>query len=158
MLPVIVGVPGMWHPASCFDDVAAILRERGYSFVGHDAPGIASGDASQMTIDSDSDALRKDVLIPLVSQGKDIVLLMHSYGGLYGSNAVQGLSKLERKSAGQQGGVVGLIYVTAVTPFVGKSLMDILGVTLDNLPPHCLYEVGLGSRLLDKRIVSKFSF
>lgn len=135
----------MWHHASCFDDIATILQERGYFFISQDAPGIAPVDASEMTVELDSRSLRDNILIPLVSQGKDIILLMHSYGGIYGSDAVRGLSKTERILNKQEGGVAGLIYVSAVTPSVGRSLMDMLGLTLQTLPPHVIYEVHLPS-------------
>ncbi len=40
-----------------------------------------------------------------VRDGKDIVLVVHSYGGVPGNEAVQGYSKAERQKQGKQGGV-----------------------------------------------------
>ncbi|KAL7806922.1 hypothetical protein V8C26DRAFT_424115 [Trichoderma gracile] len=140
MLPTIVGVTGMWHPASCFEDLEAAFRAKGYPFVSQDAPGILDKDPFNSTVDKDSESLRQNILLPLLAEGKDVVLLMHSYGGVYGSAAVQGLSVRERKKAGLKGGVTGLVYVTAVTPAVGKSLLDMMGLTPENLPPHVVMD------------------
>ena len=49
----------------------------------------------------------------LADAGYPIVLLMHSYGGIVGSNALKDLSLIERKRAGPPGGVVHLIYMVA---------------------------------------------
>ncbi|KAF4994977.1 hypothetical protein FDECE_12942 [Fusarium decemcellulare] len=144
MLPTIVGVPGMWHPASSFDDLAANFQKRGYTFVSQDAPGILLEDSFTATAEVDAESLRQNLLLPLLAQGRHLILLMHSYGGVYGSAAVSGLSKQDRSIQGLEGGVVGLIYVTAVPPVTGKSLMDILGLTLDTLPPHVVYEKSTG--------------
>lgn len=141
MLPTIVGVTGMWHPGSCFDDLATVFEKRGYPFVSQDAPGILSEDPINSTVDMDAESLRQNILLPLLAEGKDIILLMHSYGGVYGSAAVHGLSRKEREKAGQEGGIVGLVYVTAVTPAVGKSLLDMMGLTPENLPPHVVLNV-----------------
>ncbi|TFB04656.1 hypothetical protein CCMA1212_003285 [Trichoderma ghanense] len=148
MLPTIVGVTGMWHPASCFEDLSAAFREKGYPFVSQDAPGILNEDPLNSTVDKDSESLRQNILLPLLAEGRDVVLLMHSYGGIYGSAAVDGLSVRERKKAGLKGGVTGLIYVTAVTPAVGKSLLDMMGLTPENLPPHVQLDEPRGQILL----------
>ncbi|KAL7922861.1 hypothetical protein ACQKWADRAFT_312752 [Trichoderma austrokoningii] len=148
MLPTIVGVTGMWHPASCFDDLAAAFREKGYPFVSQDAPGILTQDPINSTVDMDAESLRQNILLPLLEEGKSIVLLMHSYGGVYGSAAVHGLSHRERQEAGEKGGIVGLVYVTAVTPGVGKSLMDMMGLTPETLPPHVVLNESIGQIML----------
>ncbi|KAF4470498.1 alpha beta hydrolase family domain-containing [Fusarium albosuccineum] len=140
MLPTIVGVPGMWHPASSFDDLAANFQKRGYTFVSQDAPGILLEDSFTATAEVDAESLRQNLPLPLLAQGRHLILLTHSYGGVYGSAAVSGLSKQERSRQGLEGGVIGLVYVTAVPPVTGKSLMDILGLALDSLPPHVVYE------------------
>lgn len=80
-------------------------------------------------------------MLPLIEDGKDIVVLMHSYGGMYGSQAVQGLSKKEREQAGKKGGVIALIYVSAVTPVKGKTTLDMMGTDAKNLPPWVDYNV-----------------
>jgi pimeloyl-ACP methyl ester carboxylesterase len=55
----------------------------------------------------------------LADQGKDIVLMSHSYGGTPASQSMKGLSRSERAKAGKKGGVVRLAYMTALVPEEG---------------------------------------
>lgn len=53
----------------------------------------------------DTAALR-DELTTLTDAGKDIIMVVHSYGGMVGTNAVQGFGYADRAAAGQSGGVI----------------------------------------------------
>ncbi|KAH7124689.1 Alpha/beta hydrolase fold-1 [Dactylonectria macrodidyma] len=67
-------------------------------------------------IPDDAAALR-NVLEALADQGKQIVLVVHSYGGLVGANAVRGLGYEQRQKEGKAGGIITFLYLTAfVTP------------------------------------------
>ena len=57
----------------------------------------------------------RQVVTGLLDEGKDVVVLMHSYGGIPGSAALEGLSKGEREVTHGQGAshVVRLVYVAA---------------------------------------------
>ncbi|KAG5768734.1 hypothetical protein H9Q72_003806 [Fusarium xylarioides] len=63
---------------------------------------------------------------------------------MYGSQAVRGLSKKEREQAGKKGGVISLIYVSAVTPVEGKTTLDMMGTDSKNLPPWVDYDETTG--------------
>jgi len=64
-----------------------------------------------------------EVLHKLVDQGKDVIVIGHSYGGVPMTEGTKGLSKEERKRQGKSGGVVRLGYMTAFAPLVGRSLV-----------------------------------
>ncbi|CAN8099833.1 unnamed protein product [Discula destructiva] len=142
--PTIVAIPGAWHSAEFFKDVRASFESLGYPFVSRDAPSIQAEKALTATGEEDAQFVRNDVLLPLLDTGGNIVVLMHSYGGLYGSAAVQGLSKSERLQQGKQGGVLALIYVSAVVPLAGKSCLDMMGTKIDSLPPFSTYDESTG--------------
>ena len=57
----------------------------------------------------------------LADEGKEIVVIGHSYGGIPVSEAQKGLSLEERRKEGKKGGVVRLGYLTAFVPPVGIS-------------------------------------
>lgn len=63
----------------------------------------------------------------LVEDGKDVVLIAHSYGGTPSTQSVKGLSKKEREAQGLSGGVVGLAYMTVLLPEVGKAAGQVIG-------------------------------
>jgi hypothetical protein len=66
----------------------------------------------------------------VVSAGKEVVLVMHSYGGIIGSEAVNGLEKAGRK---EKGGVVHALLIAAFLVSKGSSL---LGIFDNQLPPY----------------------
>ncbi|KAJ3543755.1 hypothetical protein NM208_g3408 [Fusarium decemcellulare] len=134
MLPTILAVPGAWHTAESFATIKKIFVARNYDFISLDPPGVLVDHAPDASAEGDAASLRSNGLWPLVDAGKDVVLLMHSYGGVYGSCAVKGLSKRERRQAGKNGGVIALIYISAVTPMVGKSTLDMMGTDVEHLP------------------------
>lgn len=138
MSPTILAVPGAWHTVESFEPIKKIFTEKGYRFVSQNAPGLHDANA---TCQDDAESLRTKLLHPLIEDGKDIVVLMHSYGGMYGSQAVRGLSKKEQEQAGKKGGVIALIYVSAVTPVEGKTTLDMMGTDAKNLPPWVEYNV-----------------
>ena len=54
-------------------------------------------------------------------------LPMHSYGGIVGGSAVQGLSTTERAREGIEGGVLGLAWLVDLVLPVGVRPIDGLG-------------------------------
>ena len=56
------------------------------------------------------DAIR-DCLSALTKDEKDIVLVVHSYTGMPGTEAPKGLGKKGRQDAGLKGGVIRLVYI-----------------------------------------------
>jgi hypothetical protein len=53
----------------------------------------------------------------VISQGDEILLVLHSAGGFIGSEAMEGLSKHQRQRQGHNGGVIGIIFIAgAVFP------------------------------------------
>ncbi|KAI4244337.1 MAG: hypothetical protein L6R40_003063 [Gallowayella cf. fulva] len=62
--------------------------------------------------------------MPAISAGKEVVVIMHSYSGGPGAMAAEGLSVAERHAAGQVGGVVGLIFISAFIAEEGQTLVS----------------------------------
>lgn len=65
----------------------------------------------------------RNTVIPLLEQGKEIVVLMHSYGGFTGSATLRGLSKAERHGKGLNGGIIALVYLAAWMLDEGQSVI-----------------------------------
>ncbi|KAB5535185.1 hypothetical protein GE09DRAFT_1227177 [Coniochaeta sp. 2T2.1] len=66
-----------------------------------------------------------DVLTLLVEQGEEIVVLCHSSGGVVASNAVEGFEVTIRKTAGEIGGVMRLVFLSSFVVPKGKGLWDL---------------------------------
>jgi pimeloyl-ACP methyl ester carboxylesterase len=111
--PTLVFVPGAWHPPSCYDIIIKILSSPPYSYpcVAIKTPTVGA-EPPILTLQHDVDAIRA-VTTVLADDGKEILLVMHSYGGLPGSQSCEELAKNERERQGKKGGVIALVYIAA---------------------------------------------
>ena len=126
--PTFVLVPGSFHPAETYDHLVPLLQAAGYSTQSTSLPSALSDpDAGLQT---DVVHLRDTLLCPLVEEGKQIVLVLHSYAGFPGALAIEGLGQRERASQGLGGGVLGVVFVAALVPVEGMSLVDAVGGAL----------------------------
>jgi hypothetical protein len=75
----------------------------------------------------------------LAEKGKDIVLVMHSYGGICGTESVRGITKAERAISGKKGGIIRLFYISSPVPGVGGSIGMLMG---GNMPEFVTVKVG----------------
>lgn len=121
-------VPGAWHPASALDPVAKQLSAAGYTVRGVDLPSCG---AEPPLGDFGPDVEKiSGVIAEEADRGQDVVVFMHSYGGVVGTESCRGLGKKERGAAEKKGGVVRLIYCAAFLlgeggfPAMGLELTD----------------------------------
>ena len=110
--PTFVLVPGAWHQPSIYTSVMATLNAHGYPTISLPLPSVGAI-PSNTTFDEDVNAIR-DLLTKLVDvEGKEVVLVVHSYSGIPGPEAPKGLGKRERQDKGLKGGVVRLVFIIA---------------------------------------------
>lgn len=112
-LPTFALIPGAWHSPSHFDLVTTRLRSAGYPTQSLCLPSVGSPNPEEVSTTTDAEYILQNVLRPLVDSGKDVVLVMHSYGGIPGSAAAIGLSKAERDAVGLPGGIIGIVLIAA---------------------------------------------
>ncbi|KAJ5083528.1 Alpha/beta hydrolase fold-1 [Penicillium angulare] len=81
------------------------------------------------TLTDDVDLIRASMLAVLDSPSdpRDVVLICHSYGGLPGTCAVEGLSRSARASQGKTTAVVGIVYMAAFILPNGTCMRDTMG-------------------------------
>ncbi|KAK7726333.1 hypothetical protein SLS57_003419 [Botryosphaeria dothidea] len=94
----------------------------------------------------------------LVEQGEDVVLVMHSYGGIPGMQSVEGFSRAERERAGKAGGVVKLVYLAAVVPEVGQSMNEIMAPWLEKYREMSYVKVEGDYMSHDPELSAKYTF
>jgi hypothetical protein len=112
-------VPGtLQHYTALMDS----LKAQKYEVVSHRLPSVGSKTPREQSVAKDSAFIKNNMLLPSINAGKDVLLLMHSYGGCPGADAAKGLSKAERQAAGKKGGIVGLVFMCAFVAAEGASL------------------------------------
>jgi pimeloyl-ACP methyl ester carboxylesterase len=77
-----------------------------------------------VSLQDDAAVVRRE-LDNLISKGKEVIVVGHSWGGVVISEAVPALmSKQHRAEQGLDGGVLGLLYIAALLPVLGKSITE----------------------------------
>ncbi|KAJ5745076.1 hypothetical protein N7520_010258 [Penicillium odoratum] len=123
--PTILLIPGAWHLPDVFDDVRASLALRDFPSVAVALPSIGAEPPSKGL--TDDVIFVQNEIKKLSDEGKKIVVVAHSYGGMVGADAVKGMGYAERKKDSSNGGVLILVYLAAFVAKSGTSLLDMLG-------------------------------
>ncbi|RBR25731.1 uncharacterized protein FIESC28_01484 [Fusarium coffeatum] len=123
--PTIVFIPGAWHSPDSFQLARDALQARGWETEAVAFPTVGAEPPTKGVPD-DAAEVRK-VLEALAEQGKQIVLVVHSYGGVVGAQAVRGLGYKQRQKEGKAGGIITFLYLSAFVVPTGQSLLKMLG-------------------------------
>ena len=117
--PAIVLVHGAWHVPERYSDFIQHLQHAGFEVL---CPRLPTCDeAKRLTADMFADAQAvRDQVVSLIDKSREVIMLLHSYGGAVGTEAVKGLSGSERATRGLKGGVVHLIYMCGLMLQVGE--------------------------------------
>ncbi|KAK5101861.1 hypothetical protein LTS08_004320 [Lithohypha guttulata] len=134
--PTLIFIPGSWHKPICYDKIIRILQEE------HNIKCLSvtlrstTGDPSA-TFKDDIDVARK-VITSELTQGRNAVVVAHSYGGMVGNSAVRGLTQPKFRSSNSKsqtrsepeslsskpGYVVALILIASGFTITGLAFMD----------------------------------
>ncbi|KAJ5579971.1 uncharacterized protein N7459_005956 [Penicillium hispanicum] len=124
-LPTVVLVHGAWHTPPNYQSYITALQAQGFTVHCPHLP-TCNGARPPTASQPDDIACVRALVQQLVDAGKRVLMIMHSYGGVVGTGAVEGLSFAERKSAGQAGGVIHLLYMCAYILAPGSTVWGII--------------------------------
>ncbi|WYZ37011.1 hypothetical protein EsH8_II_000517 [Colletotrichum jinshuiense] len=122
--PTVIFVPGAWHCATSFEPVTSQLESLGYNTKSVQLPCFGA-EPPLSDFQPDVATIRHEIE-KAADDGQDIVLFMHSYGGIVGCEASCGLDKTTRQKQGKPGGIVRLVFCAAFLVPEGVSLVDML--------------------------------
>ena len=127
--PAVVIVPGAFSPPTLYSTIVDQLTAYGYEARTISLPSVGRRTGRPAATMADDAAHIQSVTSKLAGEGKDIVLVMHSYGGVAGSESARGLAKADREAAGKTGGISRLVYLSSLILPVGKSVRMLSGQT-----------------------------
>ncbi|KAF4548581.1 Hypothetical protein D9617_27g045490 [Elsinoe fawcettii] len=110
--PFILVVPGSFSPASAYDALISLLRTSGYSALALQLPSTCKRYPKEPATMAEDAAQIRTVVETLVAQGREVVVVCHSYGGTPTTEALAGVKGVRR-----------VVYMTAVVPRVGEDQM-----------------------------------
>lgn len=129
--PTILLIQGSFQLPEVYEKLNTALKKRGYpvvqpplpSLTGHDQPNFAS-----KSLATDALAVRSVLRRLVEDESRTVFVVLHSYGGLVGSEAILeefGLKK--RKEKGLSGGVIHLFFFAAFILAEGQSVLGVFG-------------------------------
>ena len=108
--PTIILVPGAWHPPPSYSALSSRLSSLSYPISVLQNPSLNS---SSQGLAEDISHVRSALQRLIEVEGNDVIVLAHSYGGLPAIVGVTGYGKGERSGNGEEGGVVGMLFMAA---------------------------------------------
>lgn len=154
--PSILFVPGSFTPGHAYNNLVENVAARGYDMRALQMPSVR--------LETESPAARKPPSMyedaafiasqveALADQGRDVIIISHSYGGVPATECVKGLAKDARQKLGKRGGIVRLAYMTALAPALGSSAGDVLDMGERSEDSRLPMEVDVGHSLLHRHV------
>ena len=123
--PTIVLVPGSFCSAALlWDAVIDKLHNAVYDAIAVELQTVSPPSTAPAKTMADDAAHIHGIVEALANDEKEVLVVMHSYGGIPGTQAVKGLTRKERQEQGKAGGVTGLVYVSSLLINEGESSED----------------------------------
>lgn len=128
--PSILLIPGSFTPGQVYENVVEKVTAKGYDIRALHMPSVRL--ETESPTDRKPPSMYEDAAFianqaaALADDGKDVIIIAHSYGGVPSTESVKELAKDTRQKLGRQGGIVRLAYMTALVPALGSSASDVL--------------------------------
>lgn len=130
-LPTILLVQGSFQIPQVYEKLVKGLIDQGYPTIHPRLPSCSDVDNPsfpQVSLVDDVLAIRSELIRHVEYEEKNVIVVMHSYGGLVGSEAItEDLSSAKRQSKGLAGGVTHLFYYCAFLLDKGQSVLSAFG-------------------------------
>ncbi|KAM0430872.1 hypothetical protein ACHAPT_005504 [Fusarium lateritium] len=124
--PVFLVVTGAWHPPVCYDPLKNELNRLGYECAIPQMPSMGHG-THGVTWEADK-AKVLETAAPYFDEGREVVLVGHSYGGIPATVATEGQGVHERAERGLKGGFRSIVFLAAfAVPVKGWDLLTTFG-------------------------------
>ena len=124
MEPIIVLVHDIWHTPEHYRPYITALEQSAFQVY---CPLLSTCDLSlppaQRSVLIDL-AILSSLVKSLVAAGKKVIMVMHGYGGIIGSNVPEILSFDYRAARGRRGGVIHLLYMSAYILPSDRSMVE----------------------------------
>ncbi|KAL1861008.1 hypothetical protein Plec18170_001523 [Paecilomyces lecythidis] len=131
--PRILIVPGGFTLPELYNDVITHVASKGYSIQALHLPSVGYKTNLPGTMQDDAAFVASEIS-QHADEGKDIILIGHSYGGTPATESTKGLSKADRQRQGLPGGLVRLAYISCIILPVGE--FDASVIMPDNMLPR----------------------
>lgn len=130
--PVIVFVPGSWHGPETWDKLTTSLEAQQYRCVSAELPTAQSNLAATL---SDDIGIVCRAIETETTRGRDVVVVVHSYGGVVGPSAIKGLTRPKEAESSSPtecstfGQIIGVVMIASGFMPTGVGFLEAAGGT-----------------------------
>jgi len=145
--PVFVLVHGSWHSPAHFDRVIRLLQRAEYTVHAPKLPSVRShGQDTGNALEEDTTAIA-NAIRSVMDTGRDVILVMHSYGGAPGTDAAAMICEEQKSNlrSHDHGRIRELIYIAGFVLDKGMNLVSVQLPGPSQGPPPPVSEEGLRS-------------
>ncbi len=135
--PTVVFVPGAFHTSAHFEPITILLNRASFPTTTVELPTTAR--AHTASYRDDVYAIRSVLEKLIEEEGREIMLALHSYGGVPGCQTVNGLERSKRKAQGKPGGVIQVLFIAALLVEQGHKMAEALEG--GKAPPWAVFKV-----------------
>lgn len=147
--PTVVLVPGSFCSAALlWDTVVDELHNAGYDTLAVEIQTVGPPSTAPAKTMADDAAHIHGIVEALANEGRQVVVVMSSYGGIPGTQAVKGLTRKERQEQGKGGGVAGMVYISSLLVNEGECSEESFAVFAS---PHEFLRVSVRSSLVARQ-------
>ncbi|KAK7424097.1 hypothetical protein QQX98_000707 [Neonectria punicea] len=142
--PTLIFVPGAWHTPETWGKVTSAMKAHQFKCVSVTLPTTLANPAANF---SDDFKAVRDAILAETTQGRNVVLVVHSYGGAVGGSAIHGLAKPQDDASGR---VIGYFMTATGFTKANSTFLDGFG----GKPPPIWYlnpETGFTDIIVDPR-------
>ena len=123
--PTIVLIPGSFCSAALlWNDVIDKLHGAGYEAIAVELMTVSPPSTTPAKTMADDAAHIHGVVEALADEGKEVLMVMSSYGGIPATQAGKNLTRKERRQQGKGGGIIGLVYCSSLLINEGETSDD----------------------------------
>jgi pimeloyl-ACP methyl ester carboxylesterase len=135
--PSILFVQGSFQVPEIYAKLTGALKARDFQVIHPTLPSLAGQDLPDFPSKSlfdDAQVVQNELKQLIEQEGKPVLVVMHSYGGLVGGQAIpEELTWSKRKEKGLSGGVIHLFYFAAFILTIGQSVLGTFGESPNNI-------------------------
>ncbi|KAK0760541.1 hypothetical protein N5P37_006735 [Trichoderma harzianum] len=142
--PTLIFVSGAWHSPDTWNKLTAELEPQGYKTICTSHPSTRS-DPTKGIFDDIQEV--RNAILAEVTQGRDVVVVVHSYGGMVGPSAIKGLTEATSERPGR---VIGIAMMATGYCVTGVGFLEGIG---GNPPPfwRADTDTGFATLIVDTR-------
>ncbi|RAL09366.1 alpha/beta hydrolase [Aspergillus homomorphus CBS 101889] len=153
VVPTIPLEQGSFQTPLAYEKLTTGLRDAGYAVVHPLLPTCSDLETSAFpshTLRNDAEVVTRVIQQLVEEEGRYVVVVMHSYGGTVGSEAISDpLTAAVRHADGQKGGVLRLFYYAAFALAEGQSVLGSFGESPNNdVLPDGTFRIKNGAQTL----------